>query len=64
MRNMAVLHSPAFSYPLPVLVRVLFNLLIFKGKILYYNKYMDNNHVLYVRLRTKFVRICTLLVTA
>lgn len=22
---------------------------------------MDNNHVLYVRLRTKFVRICTLL---
>lgn len=42
MRNMAVLHSPAFSYPLPVLVRVLFNLLIFKGKILYYNKYPDN----------------------
>ena len=41
MRNMAVLHSPAFSYPLPVLVRVLFNLLIFKGKILYYNKYRD-----------------------
>lgn len=41
MRNMAVLHSPAFSYPLPVLVRVLFNLLIFKGKILYYNKYTD-----------------------
>lgn len=39
MRNMAVLHSPAFSYPLPVLVRVLFNLLIFKGKTLYYNKY-------------------------
>lgn len=42
MRNMAVLHSPAFSYPLPVLVRVLFNLLIFKGKILYYNKYEEN----------------------
>lgn len=42
MRNMAVLHSPAFSYPLPVLVRVLFNLLIFKGKILYYNKYTKN----------------------
>ena len=42
MRNMAVLHSPAFSYPLPVLVRVLFNLLIFKGKILYYNKYRKN----------------------
>lgn len=42
MRNMAVLHSPAFSYPLPVLVRVLFNLLIFKGKILYYNKYKKN----------------------
>lgn len=42
MRNMAVLHSPAFSYPLPVLVRVLFNLLIFKGKILYYNKYSKN----------------------
>lgn len=41
MRNMAVLHSPAFSYPLPVLVRVLFNLLIFKGKTLYYNKYME-----------------------
>lgn len=41
MRNMAVLHSPAFSYPLPVLVRVLFNLLIFKGKILYYNKYKE-----------------------
>ena len=46
MRNMAVLHSPAFSYPLPVLVRVLFNLLIFKGKILYYNKYtkLKANH--------------------
>lgn len=43
MRNMAVLHSPAFSYPLPVLVRVLFNLLIFKGKILYYNKYIQNS---------------------
>ena len=43
MRNMAVLHSPAFSYPLPVLVRVLFNLLIFKGKILYYNKYSNYN---------------------
>ena len=41
MRNMAVLHSPAFSYPLPVLVRVLSNLLIFKGKILYYNKYNE-----------------------
>ena len=44
MRNMAVLHSPAFSYPLPVLVRVLSNLLIFKGKILYYNKDSDWNH--------------------
>ena len=44
MRNMAVLHSPAFSYPLPVLVRVLFNLLIFKGKILYYNKYREKLH--------------------
>ncbi len=42
MRNMAVLHSPAFSYPLPVLVRVLSNLLIFKGKILYYNKDMES----------------------
>lgn len=42
MRNMAVLHSPAFSYPLPVLVRVLSNLLIFKGKILYYNKDTKN----------------------
>lgn len=41
MRNMAVRNSPAFSYPLPVLVRVLSNLLIFKGKILYYNKYSD-----------------------
>lgn len=41
MRNMAVLHSPAFSYPLPVLVRVLSNLLIFKGKTLYYNKYTE-----------------------
>lgn len=45
MRNMAVLHSPAFSYPLPVLVRVLFNLLIFKGKILYYNKYKEKKQV-------------------
>lgn len=44
MRNMAVLHSPAFSYPLPVLVRVLFNLLIFKGKILYYNKYTKKGY--------------------
>jgi len=30
MRNMAVRNSPAFSYPLPVLVRVLSNLLIVK----------------------------------
>lgn len=45
MRNMAVLHSPAFSYPLPVLVRVLFNPLIFKGKILYYNKYKHYIHI-------------------
>ena len=45
MRNMAVLHSPAFSYPLPVLVRVLFNLLIFKGKILYYNKYKKSMYI-------------------
>lgn len=45
MRNMAVLHSSAFSYPLPVLVRVLFNLLIFKGKILYYNKDKKNIHL-------------------
>ena len=54
MRNMAVLHSPAFSYPLPVLVRVLFNLLIFKGKILYYNKYGKNlqeSHILDVILK-------------
>lgn len=52
MRNMAVLHSPAFSYPLPVLVRVLFNLLIFKGKILYYNKYtkMKADHNVCVRV--------------
>lgn len=49
MRNMAVLHSPAFSYPLPVLVRVLSNLLIFKGKILYYNKYIQN--IGYLRLK-------------
>lgn len=61
MRNMAVLHSPAFSYPLPVLVRVLFNLLIFKGKILYYNKYrqiLDENVVHVVLLRTKTFGVC------
>ena len=52
MRNMAVLHSPAFSYPLPVLVRVLSNLLIFKGKILYYNK--DNK-----RYSISFIVNCT-----
>lgn len=54
MRNMAVLHSPAFSYPLPVLVRVLFNLLIFKGKILYYNKYRENNRIVHVHRRKKW----------
>lgn len=48
MRNMAVLHSPAFSYPLPVLVRVLFNLLIFKGKILYYNKYRKRYSISFI----------------
>lgn len=51
MRNMAVLHSPAFSYPLPVLVRVLFNLLIFKGEILYYNKYNER----WVRRQTEII---------
>ena len=50
MRNMAVLHSPAFSYPLPVLVRVLFNLLIFKGKILYYNKYRKGTFIKYYKI--------------
>ena len=30
MRNIAVRNSPAFSYPLPVLVRVCSNLLIIK----------------------------------
>lgn len=69
MRNMAVLHSPAFSYPLPVLVRVLFNLLIFKGKILYYNKYTkilqrltDNETAEYVVktiLNSPFVELIT-----
>ena len=56
MRNMAVLHSPAFSYPLPVLVRVLFNLLIFKGKILYYNKYNERFQIIRyeVRINSKF----------
>ena len=39
MRNTVIMNSLTSSYPLPVLVRVLFNLLIFKGKILYYNKY-------------------------
>lgn len=56
MRNMAVLHSPAFSYPLPVLVRVLFNLLIFKGKILYYNKY--NNIIdLFTIIKLKKIKL-------
>lgn len=54
MRNMAVLHSPAFSYPLPVLVRVLFNLLIFKGKILYYNKYSEKVEWVAKQNRTRF----------
>lgn len=53
MRNMAVLHSPAFSYPLPVLVRVLSNLLIFKGKILYYNKYKGSNYRLFQSILRK-----------
>lgn len=70
MRNMAVLHSPAFSYPLPVLVRVLFNLLIFKGKILYYNKYKNTPASLPIfwalffvddyAFRDKFLFICLL----
>lgn len=62
MRNMAVLHSPAFSYPLPVLVRVLFNLLIFKGKILYYNKYnktlVNNYIILYIYKIVSSLSIC------
>lgn len=57
MRNMAVLHSPAFSYPLPVLVRVLFNLLIFKGKILYYNKYSESA-IYKVSILQKIFYIC------
>lgn len=60
MRNMAVLHSPAFSYPLPVLVRVLFNLLIFKGKILYYNKYrhfLSNNLFMLCKFITDAIQL-------
>lgn len=59
MRNMAVLHSPAFSYPLPVLVRVLFNLLIFKGKILYYNKYKKKSENL-LQLSKKYLSLHSL----
>ena len=59
MRNMAVLHSPAFSYPLPVLVRVLFNLLIFKGKILYYNKYSEKSENL-LQLSKKYLSLHSL----
>ncbi len=33
--------SPPDLDATPVLVRVLFNLLIFKGKVLYYNKYTN-----------------------
>ena len=57
MRNMAVLHSPAFSYPLPVLVRVLSNLLIFKGKILYYNKYSDIFNILAIILQKVYFMV-------
>lgn len=58
MRNMAVLHSPAFSYPLPVLVRVLSNLLIFKGKILYYNK--DSERREQRQVKTQFSNLTVL----
>lgn len=58
MRNMAVLHSSAFSYPLPVLVRVLSNLLIFKGKILYYNK--DSERREQRQVKTQFSNLTVL----
>lgn len=62
MRNMAVLHSPAFSYPLPVLVRVLSNLLIFKGKILYYNKYTEKKRKFFLLLKIIKVSFSLILV--
>ena len=42
MRNIVILNSLAFSYPLPVLMRVEYNSLIVKQSTSNYHKYSDN----------------------
>ena len=49
---MAVRNIPAFSYPLPVLVRVLSNLLIIKQNLPDYNKYSERR--VQKQMKTKF----------
>ena len=59
MRNIVILNSLHFSYPLPILMRVSYNTLIVKQNTSDYYKYKDNIHVLCVHYRTIFVRNCT-----
>lgn len=42
MRNIVILNSLHFSYPLPILMRVSYNTLIVKQNTSDYYKYMDN----------------------
>lgn len=42
MRNIVILNSLAFSYPLPVLMRVEYNSLIVKQSTSNYHKYTEN----------------------
>ncbi|QUT63213.1 hypothetical protein INE84_02915 [Bacteroides uniformis] len=47
MRNIVILNSLHFSYPLPILMRVSYNTLIVKQNTSDYYKYTKLNHHLY-----------------
>ena len=61
MRNIVILNSLHFSYPLPILMRVSYNTLIVKQNTSDYYKYtqiLDENVVHVVLLRTKTFGVC------
>lgn len=61
MRNIVILNSLHFSYPLPILMRVSYNTLIVKQNTSDYYKYseiLDENVANVVLLRTKTFGVC------
>ncbi len=54
MRNIVILNSLHFSYPLPILMRVSYNTLIVKQNTSDYYKYSENDSIfIYLNQNTK-----------